>query len=65
MATTGKSLTELNSTYIHKFNAIFIYLAIIKDPFWPDNANETIIYAAATSIGYEITHSFDANGYIW
>jgi predicted metalloendopeptidase len=41
---------------------MFIYPAIIMDPLWPDNANEAIIYAAATSIGYEITHSFDENG---
>jgi hypothetical protein len=43
MAITGKSLTELNSTYIHKFNAMFIYPAIIMDPLWPDNVNESTI----------------------
>lgn len=63
LTATTASLTELNSSYSQQYNAMFIYPVFMMDPVWPDNANEALVYAAATTIGHEITHGFDALGY--
>lgn len=60
---TSASLTELNSSYMPGFNAMFIYPAFLMAPFWPADANEAFAYAGAQVVGHEITHGFDAAGY--
>lgn len=59
---SGKSLSEIQSSYSNNTNSVFINNSILIPPLFRDDVTEAYNYASLSIFAHEMTHGFDADG---